>query len=155
MVSLVFKPGFFPDHMNAKAFKSLLAIDWRNGSDNAVDMGHDGFEIDFRLHASNAKLCAIAQRFGLFASCQQRFRGHAAVIQAIPAHFTAFDQNNRGTHLDSASRNGKAGRTGPNDAKVGSEIRSRHVAQPFMRDAEQHGGSMAKRQSHSRERAVT
>ena len=114
------------DDVHAKAFKPGLAIHRGNGFDHAGYMIFDGSEIYLWGDRCYAKRRACGHRMGMVGGGYQGFRRHAAHIQAITAHFTAFHQHHARTHLRCRRRDRQAARACADDAQIGGNVGGGH-----------------------------
>ena len=70
----------------------------RDGFNRIADMRAHLSHIDVRFDGGDSKPGAIAHRLRCMACRDQRFGGHAAVIQAIAAHGAFFNQHDGRAH---------------------------------------------------------
>ena len=76
----------------------------RNGGDDAFHMRVHLGEIDPGLCRRDAEAFALPHIVGVGGGGDERLRGHAARVQAIAAHFAAFDEHRLRAHLRRARR---------------------------------------------------
>ena len=123
--------GLGPDHLHAQPGEALFGIIGGDGLDHALDMGLDLGEIDHRRGLGEAKGGRPAIGRGGMGGGEQGLRGHAARIEAIPAHPLGLDQHRGRAELAGACRRHQPGGAGADDADVGGQERT-HLDPPVV-----------------------
>lgn len=95
--SLVEEARLRLDHPDAQRSETLDRVIGSDRFDHALHMTVHSREIDFGLHAAHPERRGMTHAFGELGRCDQRLGRHAAIIQAIAAHASALDENNRDT----------------------------------------------------------
>jgi hypothetical protein len=90
----------------------------RNSRDHLLHMAHDRGEIDRWRRGAKAERGVGARRLDALGRREQRFRGHAAVIEAIAAHPAALDQHRAHTELRGAGSDGEPAGARADDADI-------------------------------------
>ena len=108
------------NHPHTKLGKTLNTVHWRNAVNHIAHMRHDFGKADPLMPATQAKRRDITI-MGMGGGRQQCLGRHAAIIQAITAHFTAFDQHHISAHLRRPGCHRQAARAAANHANIGFE----------------------------------
>ena len=98
----------FADNRAAKAFKSFLTINRRNGRDGRAHVQLHLFPIDSWRCGLDTELASLAHLGGGLGSAEQGFRRDTAGIQAITSHLAFFIQHDREPELGCTSRSRQA-----------------------------------------------
>ena len=110
--------GVALQHLHAQRGVALDAVVRRDGLNHRLHAMHHRREIHLALRIGNAQLPSLPHlRHGL-GRANQGFAGHAAIVEAIPAHFVSLDQGDLG--LDRCGQVGRhqSPRTSTNDHQV-------------------------------------
>ena len=76
-------------------------------------------EVDLRRSRRDAEGASIGEGVGALAGGDQRFRGHAAGIEAFAAHLVLFDQHDRYAERGRSGGDREAARARADDTDVG------------------------------------
>jgi hypothetical protein len=119
------------DDMDAEALEPFLAVDGFDRFDDACAHGPwRPRNPAGRVAGGSEGLLGGVMR--LVARRQQRLGRDTAVVEAVPAHLVALDQDDLRAHLDRARRDGEAAGPGADDADVGLD--TGHCDGPFGKD---------------------
>ena len=106
------------DDGDAEPLEAGDGIVWCNGRDHAVDVVVHFREIDLGLYRCDAKRLSRAHAIGLPGGGEQRFRRHAAGVEAVAAHRIALDEHGAGAHLRGTGGNGQPARARTDDTDI-------------------------------------
>src|SRR5262245_57784910 len=109
------------DYLDPEPLEPLDRVVRRDRGDDARNASGGGREAYSRRRRHDAERGATPCKRCKAGSSEQRFRGHAAEIQAIAAHQPALDQHHLRPHLRPAGGDGKPSGTRPDDTQIGPE----------------------------------
>ena len=117
--TLVDETGPVADDGDAHPLEPFLAVHRRDPLDDIAHVIGNRREVDLRRGGCDAERRGLCPGVGVMAGGQQCLRWHTAIVQAIPAHLPALDQNGRRAHLGGTGGNAQSARAAADDTDVG------------------------------------
>ncbi len=112
------EPGRGLQHLDAEAGKALDAIVRSDTGNDLVDAGMKALIVDDGLASGQTEATRHTDRLRVPGDGNQRLRRHASVVEAIPTHGAAFDQDHGNTEGGGTRRHGKPGGTATDHADI-------------------------------------
>jgi hypothetical protein len=106
------------DHVHTERGKAPDGIVGRNRRDHLVDVGVNAREVDLDPSGRDAEHLPARDGMRVPRHRNQRFRRHAAAVEAVAAHLSFLDQHDRHTEGSRGRRHREPARSGPDHADV-------------------------------------
>ena len=114
--------GVATQHLHAQGGIALYAVMRRDGRNDILYPLHDRFEAENRRGVLQAVACAMLHFMRDLGAFDQGFARHAAVVEAVAAHFVGLNQRDFGFHGGGNIGRDQAPRTGANDDQVAVKL---------------------------------